>query len=70
MRDLETFRVKVTAAANETFGAWREGQHDDLVLAVGIAAWQAERQAPFFFQIIPGPEVEPPRWWRPSVLLR
>lgn len=23
---------------NEVFGAWREGQHEDLVLAVAIAA--------------------------------
>lgn len=28
-------------AANEMFGAWREGQHDDLVLAVAIAVWRA-----------------------------
>jgi hypothetical protein len=43
VRELETFRVKITEAANETFGAWREGQHDDLVLAVGLAAWVGER---------------------------
>jgi hypothetical protein len=42
-KELETFQVKVTAAANETFGAWREGQHDDLVLAVGLAAWAGEK---------------------------
>jgi len=35
--------VKVTTAGNETFEAWRERDHDDLVLAVGIAAWVAER---------------------------
>jgi hypothetical protein len=46
VRELETFRVKITAAANETFGAWREGQHDDLVLAVGLAAWMGERCLP------------------------
>jgi hypothetical protein len=46
VRELETFRVKVTAAANETFGAWREGQHDDLVLAVALAAWMGERCLP------------------------
>jgi hypothetical protein len=45
-REMETFRVKVTAAANETFGAWREGQHDDLVLAVALAAWMGERLLP------------------------
>jgi hypothetical protein len=25
-----------------TFGTWGEGRHDDLVLAVAIAAWAAE----------------------------
>jgi hypothetical protein len=43
VRELVNFQVKVTAAAHETFGAWREGVHDDLVLAVAIAAWEAER---------------------------
>ena len=42
-KELETFQVKLTAAANEAFGAWREGQHDDLVLAVALAAWAGER---------------------------
>ena len=43
VRELETFRVKIPEAANETFGAWREGQHDDLVLAAALAAWEGER---------------------------
>ena len=43
MRELTTFQVKITPAANEVFGAWRQGAHDDLVLAVAIAIWQAER---------------------------
>jgi hypothetical protein len=47
VRELETFRVKITEAANETFGAWREGQHDDLVLAVALAAWMGERCLPY-----------------------
>ena len=41
-KELENFRVKVTKAANEVFGAWREGQHDDLVLALGIGCWVGE----------------------------
>jgi hypothetical protein len=45
-QELANFQVKLTAAANETFGAWREGQHDDLVLALAIAAWVAERGRP------------------------
>ena len=42
--ELLNFQVKVTPAANETFGAWREGAHDDLVLAVAMAAWLGEHQ--------------------------
>ena len=43
-RELLDFKIKVTASANETFGSWREGAHDDLVLAVAMAAWLAEHQ--------------------------
>lgn len=42
VRELENFRVKITEAAHETFGVWRDGQHDDLVLAVALAAWVGE----------------------------
>lgn len=42
-RELGAFRVKLTAAANESFEAWRERDHDDLVLAVALAAWCGER---------------------------
>jgi hypothetical protein len=41
-RELRTFTVKITAAQNETFEAWRERDHDDLVLAVAVAAWATE----------------------------
>jgi hypothetical protein len=43
VRELETFRVKVTASANENLESWRERDHDDLVLAVAMAAWVGER---------------------------
>ena len=46
VRELQQFQVKITTAANETFGVWREGQHDDLVLAVALACWWAERNPP------------------------
>jgi hypothetical protein len=42
VQELTTFQVKITPTANEAFGAWREGAHDDLVLAVAIAAWDGE----------------------------
>lgn len=48
---------------------WRERPHDDLVLAVGIAAWQAERYFPLCVWFIDVSDPEPPRtfggWWRP-----
>ena len=34
-------RVKVSASGHESFAAWREGTHDDLVLAVALACWRA-----------------------------
>jgi hypothetical protein len=46
VQELMTFQVKITPSANEIFGVWREGQHDDLVLAVAVACWMAERHQP------------------------
>jgi len=39
VNELLNFQVKVTAAANDVYGAWREGTHDDLVLAVALTCW-------------------------------
>ncbi len=50
VRELLNFKVKITDAGNDTYGAWREGSHDDLVLATALAAWWAERAAePLFY---------------------
>jgi hypothetical protein len=39
-RELLNFRVKVNAkTAHDSYEHWREGDHDDLVLAVSMAAW-------------------------------
>ncbi len=43
VKELDNFRVKITAAGNETFEAWREKAHDDIVLAVALAAWMGEK---------------------------
>ena len=45
-RELASFRVKATASRNETFEAWREREHDDLVLALALSVWAAERREP------------------------
>jgi hypothetical protein len=42
VEELQDFQVKVTEAANETFGALGDGYHDDLVLAIMLGAWVAE----------------------------
>jgi hypothetical protein len=41
--ELVRFRPKVTAPTADLLDAWRDGPHDDLVLAVAVAAWRAER---------------------------
>lgn len=46
-RELQDFRVTFTDAGNATFNA-REGAHDDLVLATGLAAFGATRPRPVF----------------------
>jgi hypothetical protein len=43
VKELGTFKVKVTINANETFEAWRERDKDDMVLATTIAAWLGAR---------------------------
>jgi hypothetical protein len=41
--ELANFKVKINVATgNESFEAWRENIHDDLVLAVALAVWFAE----------------------------
>ncbi len=39
VHELLNFRVKVNLSGNDTYEAWREGDHDDLVLALCCAAW-------------------------------
>jgi hypothetical protein len=41
VKELQDFKIKLSAAGHDTFGAWREGQHDDLVLGLAVAVWLA-----------------------------
>ena len=42
--ELLNFRVKINVAtAHDSYEAWREGDHDDLVLATALAAWKAQK---------------------------
>jgi len=56
--ELRDFRVKITESGNDTYGAWRDGSHDDLVLSVAIACFVGE--------VVSKPEVccGTPAWMR------
>lgn len=39
VEELNNFKVKISQAGNDTYSAWRERDHDDLVLATAMACW-------------------------------
>jgi hypothetical protein len=44
VKELLNFKVKIDpATAHDSYSAWRENVHDDLVLAVAMACWFGER---------------------------
>ncbi len=47
IKELQTFSVKITTSLNETYEAWRDGDHDDLVLALAFACWAGELFRPW-----------------------
>lgn len=43
--EMLNFRVKINpVTAHDSYSAWRDNEHDDLVLSAALAAWWAERQ--------------------------
>jgi len=51
VEELQNFKVKVSAGGHDSYGAapgpdWREGAHDDLVLALALACWYRDRPRP------------------------
>jgi hypothetical protein len=45
LAELQNMRVKIDLrTAHDSYVSWREGQHDDLVFAVALAAWWAEKR--------------------------
>ncbi|HEY7153834.1 MAG TPA: hypothetical protein VH575_07725 [Gemmataceae bacterium] len=47
--ELMKFKAKPTTATDDTLESWREGPHDDLVLAVAMAAWEGENHQGFLY---------------------
>ena len=42
--ELLNFKMKINLkTAHDSYGAWREGTHDDIVLAAALAAWYADK---------------------------
>ena len=56
VEEMMAMEVRVSAAGNEQYAAWREGTHDDLVFAVALAYWSAQKA-------FPGKAKESERWW-------
>ena len=46
IQEMLNFKVKISESAHDSYGAWREGTHDDLILSVMLAAWWAQRPVP------------------------
>ena len=43
-KEMLNFKVKIDPlTAHDSYSAWREAEHDDLVLSVALAAWYGER---------------------------
>jgi phage FluMu gp28-like protein len=43
IRELTNYKVTISDTGHVSYGAWRESIHDDLVFAVGLAVWSAEK---------------------------
>jgi len=43
VHELGNFRAKINLSGHDTYEAWREGDHDDTVLATALACWFGER---------------------------
>lgn len=78
-REMLAFKVKVnTRTGNDSYEAWRDGEHDDLVLAVALALWWGERSPTGGFRRDPGADMKEKRriahlekreqpWWKQGV---
>ena len=44
VREMREMRVKITASGREVYAARGKGEHDDLVMAVALAAWWLKRK--------------------------
>lgn len=45
-KEVQNFQWKVSKSGQDQYGAWREGQHDDLLFAVALIVWWGTLYAP------------------------
>lgn len=46
LTEMQNFKVKIDpVTSHDSYASWREGQHDDLVLATALLSWAGERWA-------------------------
>ncbi len=57
VEELQNFKMKITLAGNDTYEAWRESDHDDLVLAAAMACWFGEKRLGSILRLPPLPKV-------------
>jgi hypothetical protein len=62
IRELQSFRARPCTRESSDWIDWREGAHDDLVLATAIAAWEGERHERVMGRAVPMVLGTPP-WW-------
>ena len=43
VQELLHFRMQIKDTGHDSYDAWREGQHDDLLFAVALACWVGVR---------------------------
>lgn len=43
LRELENFRMKISASGNVQMGGWRDSDHDDMVLSVAMGIWYCNK---------------------------
>jgi hypothetical protein len=41
-KEMQNFKMKISAGGHDSYESWRENIHDDLVLSLAIALWTAE----------------------------
>jgi hypothetical protein len=56
-KELQNFRMKIDPlTTHDSYSAWRESQHDDLVLATALALWLSEpgQPSPMYVKVLKG----------------